>query len=149
MSPLGADKEPWEDEMEIAQAGARAREASESHYNRQAVFEKGEQLRKAAAGSGGDDDDVPSFDYEGRCRTNDVNQLAAALKEVEDVKEQLDKFKETVKDEIIATKETYFAIHSHCYETETWIGTLRSHVSNLRLFDTRRDAPAASDKKRR
>ena len=45
-------------------------------------------------------------------------ELSAALKEAEECRDALDRFKDIVKDEIIATKETYFAIHSHCYETE-------------------------------
>ena len=47
-----------------------------------------------------------------------IAELSAALKEAEECRDALDRFKDIVKDEIIATKETYFAIHSHCYETE-------------------------------
>ena len=48
-------------------------------------------------------------------------ELSAALKEAEECRDALDRFKDIVKDEIIATKETYFAIHSHCYETEVCV----------------------------
>ena len=50
-----------------------------------------------------------------------------------------------MKDEIIATKQTYFAISSANYESEMWIGTLRSHISNLRGFDTKRNLVAQKE----
>lgn len=141
--PLGSDKEPDEDEHDMAVAGARARTAAESHFNRQQVVERGEKLRKD--GNINEEDELPSFDYENSgARSNDIVTLSQALKDAETVREELDRFKETIKDEILATRETWLAIHSHCYETETWIGTLRSQVSNLRLFDVRRGDPLES-----
>lgn len=144
MCPLGSDKEPHEDEADLNLAGKRARETAEDHYNRQKVFDRGELLKKEMKIS--DDDEIPSFDLDKR-NSSDIKELTDALEELESLRETLDRLKETIKEEIIATKETYFAIHSHCYETETVIGLLRSHVSNLKLYDVRRDQDPATLKK--
>ena len=139
LCPVGTDKELGEDEADVTNAGNRARLVSLEQYDRQSVFEKGDKLRRA----GGDataDDDIPNFDMNEKCRSNEVSVLSAALKELEEVKNQLDTLKETAKDEIVAIKESYFAISSHCYETETWIGLLKSHVKSLKTFAEGRSA---------
>lgn len=93
----------------------------------------------AAAVALDDDEEIPNFVLDARCKGNDILELTAAAKEAEEVDEQLTRFRETVKDEIIATKESYMAISSHCYETETWIGVLRNHINCLKAFNERRD----------
>jgi hypothetical protein len=138
MTPLGSDKELGEDEMDVANAGNRARIVAVEQYDRQSIFEKGDKLRKLNDTSNGAEDDIPNFDLDERTRSNDPVELTAAMKELDEVKTQLDTFKETVKDEVIAIKESYFAISSHCYETETWIGLLRSHIRALRDYEMQR-----------
>jgi hypothetical protein len=135
MNPIGSDKELGEDEKDASAAGNRSRQMALEQYDKQAVFEKGDKLRKASDSTGGQEEDIPNFDMDDRTRTNDVVVLSAAMKELDEVKAQLDSFKETVRDEIVAIKESYFAIHSHCYETETWIGLIRNHIRALRDYE--------------
>ncbi len=150
-SPLGSDKEEGEDEEDAVRAGTRARETAFANYRKQDVFERGESLRKtlkkeksAYFGTDPDNDEIPNFVLDDRARSTDVQVLFAIQQEANDVQEALDSFKDTVKDEVLAMKESYFAITSHCYETETWIGILRGHVRCLKKFNDNRDQHSSS-----
>lgn len=152
-NPMGSDKEAGEDEEDVAKAGIRARIIAEESFNRQAVFERGDQIRRSQAqGSSADssskegieDPDIPYLVLDSRLKSSDTTQLASLLKEAEDVKEALDSLKESVKDEVQALKESYFAINSHCYEIETWLGLLRGHIRCLQTYNETRDKASAA-----
>lgn len=149
LSPLGSDREQGEDESEATRAGRRARLAATEKYNKKSVIAKGTELLKQNKSSVGimfgdaDDDDIPNFAIISAYRSNDIVDLTTGLRKAESVLEAINSLKDNLMDEIQSLKESYWAIISHCYETETWLSILRNHVKNIKAFNSRRSSAAA------
>lgn len=93
-------------------------------------------------GMGGEEDDVdeiPNIKRDDRFDSDDIVILSSALKEAEGVCDELDGFKKSIKEDVLASKENHFALDCHCHEAETWIAILRGHNASLRNFKERRD----------
>lgn len=67
----------------------------------------------------------------------DVAKLKSTLAEANEAQESMSDYRERLADEIIATKDVYYAIVKHCSETETWLRILGTHVRCLNEFVAR------------
>jgi hypothetical protein len=168
LSPLGSDKEEGEDEAEAEKEGERARKVAEVNYRKERMMERGEQIlrdgryyRRGGGGGGGggshrghdDDDDGDDNNEEDeyqsfywdivKGRFMDMGKLVAQVEDARDALQSVMRYKTRLIDEIAGTKDVYFAITKHCYETETWIRILSTHVKCLTDFVARRDKAAA------
>ena len=54
-------------------AGNRARETAEEHYNRQGMFNRGVEIQREKRIN--DDDEIPNFELDARCKSSDVVAL--------------------------------------------------------------------------
>jgi hypothetical protein len=141
LTPMGSDRELGEDEHEATKAGRRARIAAEERYEKKRIIAAGEEIykgRRSGVSSlfSGDpeNEDIPNFEISAKCRSSDMAELTSSLRQAQEVDEKLDCFKDELKDELLAIKENYFAVCSHCYEMETWIAIFRGHVRCLKTF---------------
>ena len=67
----------------------------------------------------------------------DLAKLTQVLEEAKMAQESMSDYRERLADEIVATKDVYFAITKHACEIETWLRILGIHVRSLTEFVAR------------
>jgi hypothetical protein len=142
LNPMGSDREQGDDEAEATRAGKRARTAADEKYDKKRTQAMGEEAykerRSGVAGlfsADPDNEDVPNFVLDAKSRSNDLVELTIALRQATEISEMLVSFKDNVKDEVVAMRENFLAVTSHCYEMETWIAIYKGHIKALKQFN--------------
>lgn len=128
--PLGSDREESEDQEIISRDGERAMVTAAQNYS--------ESKAKALGHPVTDEFEMPQWDVSAKILGLNIHDLSDKHAEFIRAKEDVKHFREAVADDIMAKKDTYYAMMRLCYETESWIRVLNGHVTSLTKFIAKR-----------
>ena len=80
---------------------------------------------------------MKKFHWDGKGRFMDLAKLTQVLEDAKVAQESMSEYRERLADEIVATKDIYYALTKHSCETETWLRILGIHVRSLNEFISR------------